>query len=313
MSKMNASPFTFELAASMLLSAAITLWLIWISNHFGLLAGVLTAASLLSLRWFIIIGSNIYLMLGAIYLPMVVIAWSMHKKWTTLLIISFAAFLFESLIAGASYIFCGIVMCFVPVIFYAVKEKWAYKIVRRKILAISLGIFLAITLSVVTLVTQISAMSSLSKGIHHIIYTTGERTYGDPGKYPEKFRASLDASLGKMINNYLDMSAIKIRTVHISISFRLLITLFMFTSILTFIIFLRTKNMNLLALLITTWLSILGPLSWLTICKSHSYDHPFLTPIIWHMPFVLFGFALFFVTIIETINLTKRDFIKNKI
>jgi len=306
-STVSGTPFTFNLITSMLLAAMITLWLIWISKYFGLLPAAFTIAGLLFLPWLIILGDNIYLVLGIIFLPMVTITWALEKQWNKLFIISFASFLIECLITGAHYIFCAIIMSIVPVIFYAIKEKWDYKRVWRKILVISLGIFLAINFSVITLVAQISSVSSLKEGIGHVIYTTGKRTHGDPDNYPGKIKSSLESSLGPLIDTYLDITAIQIWNVHIS--FRLLTVFFIFTSLVALILHRLTKNADLMALLITTWFSALGPLSWLVIAKGHSYEHIFVNPIVWHLPFVLFGVALFSVSLTDSYHVIKNKVI----
>jgi ABC-type multidrug transport system permease subunit len=46
------------------------------------------------------------------------------------------------------------------------------------------------------------------------------------------------------------------------------------------------------ALIFATWFSILAPLSWFIIFKSHSYLHVHMNFIVWQMPFVFFGFAV---------------------
>jgi peptidoglycan/LPS O-acetylase OafA/YrhL len=46
------------------------------------------------------------------------------------------------------------------------------------------------------------------------------------------------------------------------------------------------------ALVVTTWLSLLAPLSWLVVFKAHSQDHTHMNFVVWQMPFTLLGFAL---------------------
>jgi hypothetical protein len=88
---------------------------------------------------------------------------------------------------------------------------------------------------------------------------------------------------------------------HLEIGFYQLFILFAFFSLLFLLISFWRRNADLypktLALLYTTWFSILPPLSWLIIFKAHAYIHGQLDYIIWQMPFVLFGFALCGMTI----------------
>ena len=46
------------------------------------------------------------------------------------------------------------------------------------------------------------------------------------------------------------------------------------------------------ALTATLWVSLLAPLSWFVIFKGHSAIHTHMNPIVWYMPFLLFGFIL---------------------
>lgn len=47
-----------------------------------------------------------------------------------------------------------------------------------------------------------------------------------------------------------------------------------------------------LGLIAATWFSLLAPLSWFVIFKAHSHIHVGMNQIAWHMPYVLFGFAI---------------------
>ena len=303
--RVSGTPFTFNLITAMLLAAMLALWLVWISRYFGLWSAVLTTAGILFLPWLIILGDNMYLVVGIMFFPMVAITWALERQWKKLFIISFASFLFETLITGPNFIFCAMTMSVVPVIFYALKDKWEYKKMGRNILAIALGSILACSFSLVILMAQISSVSSLKEGIGHVIHTTGSRAHGDPDNYAGKVKSSLESSLVPLIETYLDITAIRIRNV--TVSFRLLILFFIMTSLITLILRRRTQNAYLLPLLITTWFSALSPLSWLIIAKGHSAEHIFLNPIVWHMPFALFGVALCSVTFTETIHLIKNN------
>jgi hypothetical protein len=47
-----------------------------------------------------------------------------------------------------------------------------------------------------------------------------------------------------------------------------------------------------IALVVTTWFSFLGPLSWFVVFRDHAALHTRLDFIVWQMPFTLYGFAL---------------------
>jgi hypothetical protein len=60
----------------------------------------------------------------------------------------------------------------------------------------------------------------------------------------------------------------------------------------TIFILLKYKSKKTLGLTITLWVSILAPLSWFTIFKSHSFIHTHMNFIVWYMPFMLLGYVL---------------------
>jgi hypothetical protein len=41
-------------------------------------------------------------------------------------------------------------------------------------------------------------------------------------------------------------------------------------------------------LLVSTYIGLLGPLSWMVIFKSHSYLHVHINSLFWYLPFMLF-------------------------
>ena len=64
-----------------------------------------------------------------------------------------------------------------------------------------------------------------------------------------------------------------------------------------------------IALIWTTWFSILAPLSWYVIFKAHSYIHTHMSFLLWQMPFMFFGFAVFGAAVMAWIkgNGQKRN------
>jgi len=63
----------------------------------------------------------------------------------------------------------------------------------------------------------------------------------------------------------------------------------------------KEVSSSLRALLITLWLAIIPPLSWFVIFKQHSVIHQVHNPIVWYMPYMLYGVALSGIFLKETI------------
>jgi hypothetical protein len=73
-----------------------------------------------------------------------------------------------------------------------------------------------------------------------------------------------------------------------------LLLVFVFFTFLLLVMRFQTnrKSQKKKALLTTTWLSALAPLSWFVLFKAHSYIHTQMNYIVWQMPFTLYGIAL---------------------
>ncbi len=144
-------------------------------------------------------------------------------------------------------------------------------------------------------------------GVAHVIYSFGKRTHGEAQGFPEVYAASLEAgTIGVVItyvngiffdfNNYLSHTNTFVSNFLLKVRYGYLIVLFMVMSVL---LFLRSKKVIAnrrrqdIALIWTTWFSILAPLSWYVIFKAHSFIHTHMSFLLWQMPFTLFGFAVF--------------------
>ena len=162
-------------------------------------------------------------------------------------------------------------------------------------------------------VSQIGAVKGgFMEGIAHVIWSFGKRTYGEAGDYPAVYAASLEAgTIGVVItymngiffdlNNYLSQANSFVSNFLLKVRYVYLIVLFMAMSVL---LFLRSKKITAerrqqnIALIWTTWFSILAPLSWYIIFKAHSYIHTHMSFLLWQMPFTFFGFAVFGAAVI---------------
>ncbi|HMD88204.1 MAG TPA: hypothetical protein VKF38_03490, partial [Anaerolineaceae bacterium] len=95
------------------------------------------------------------------------------------------------------------------------------------------------------------------------------------------------------LNHFLPASNPFVSKVIYKIKYWYLIFLFAIGSVFLYFSRKRTfyKERVNLVLVCTTWFSILAPLSWYIIYKSHAYLH-IMDTIVWQMPFTLFGFAV---------------------
>lgn len=88
--------------------------------------------------------------------------------------------------------------------------------------------------------------------------------------------------------------------------FAVIIGIILASGVFVYVSSLKLGESKYLALLATTFLSAICPLSWYVIFKEHSFWHPQIDFIIWYMPFLLLGFGLIGVAIKQGAVLLKR-------
>jgi hypothetical protein len=148
---------------------------------------------------------------------------------------------------------------------------------------------------------------SFADSLNHILFSLGKRTYADPALFPQDFQSSLQASLPDVmvpylmgwffnLNNWLIVPSAFVTRYLFKIRYFYLIGLFFIAG---FVLWLadrrlrhRSSDRRNLALIWTTWLSLLAPLSWFVIFKAHSSIHTHINFLVWQMPYTLFGFGL---------------------
>jgi len=157
-------------------------------------------------------------------------------------------------------------------------------------------------------------------GVAHVFYSFGKRTHGEAEGFPEVYAASLEAgTIGVVItyvngiffdlNNYLSNANTFVSDFLLKIRYAYLIVLFMVMSGLLFWQSKRAmaeQRQHYIALIWTTWFSILAPLSWYVIFKAHSFIHTHMSFLLWQMPFIFFGFAVFGSTVIAWTKNSRR-------
>ena len=144
-------------------------------------------------------------------------------------------------------------------------------------------------------------------GVGHIVYSFEKRTWGNPHDFAPVYTPDLESGPVHVIvtylegtffdaNQYLSGSIPFISGDLLKVSYEELLIFFLVMSGLLYFLRSRVSDGNekrkLLALIFATWFSLLAPLSWFIIFKSHSYVHTHMNFIVWQMPFVFFGFAV---------------------
>lgn len=301
-----------------LLSATIlALVVTWFHKEFGLVSALLVLASLVLSQWLTLFGRNLWWSLWAFYLPMLLLMFFLRRNPLTekrqflqLGGLAALAVFAKCFFNGYEYITTALIMLSVPFVFYAIQRRMDLRAIFRGAASVGLGASAGLILSVVILLIQIgAAQGNLLGGIEHLTATLEKRTYGDASDFNSEFADSLQANpLGVTWNYvngpYLELgnasgsagqaSVIEVRYGHLIVSFAVMSLLALFAWTRTHSPADRQRD---IALVGAAWFSMLAPLSWFVIFKSHSYIHTHVNFLIWQMPFTLFGFAVWGVVI----------------
>jgi len=313
----------FHILTALLTALILTLVVLWFYHEFGLLVAMSVLASMVFSQWLVVFGRNLFWSLWAFYVPMVVVMYFLRQdqtltkqhaiRFTSLV---FTGFFLKVLFTGYEYITTTVIMMVVPLIFYYVLDERGLRWLFRYTLLAGFASGLAIFLSMVILCLQIASVQGMSldgshhiqrgflNGVNHLLFALERRTYAKTGGGTE-YSASL-TSLIQMLWIYLKGSFFDIPNYfniqNPLLAKALLKVRYCYVILVSFVaswLLLYRKSWATCidgrctrALVVSTWFSILAPLSWFLIFKQRSAIHTHMNFIVWQMPFTIFGFAL---------------------
>ena len=304
--------WSFYVLTALLSAIALTSILSWFYEAFGGWVAVFVVGSAVLSQWLTVFGKNLWWSLWAFYLPMIAVLYFLkhHRVPGNLQLIRLGILIFitvsiKCFINGYEYITTTLLMMMAPFVYYVILDKWSKHQCVKSALAAGLGSGAAIFFSLIMLCIQIGAVKDgFMDGVAHVLWSFGKRTYGAVQDYPAVYAASLEAgTIGVIItymngiffdlNNYLSVTNSFVSNFLFKIRYIYLIVLFIVMSALLFWRSTAERQQRAIALIWTTWFSILAPLSWYVIFKAHSYIHTHMSFLLWQMPFTFFGFAVF--------------------
>ena len=304
----------FHGLAALLSAVTLTLLVLWFLREFGWCVALFALATMVSSQWLVVLGSSLWWSIWALYLPMIGAMYFLEKDrrsvqprvWECGLLV-FALVFLKCLINGWEYGTATLLMTMVPFVYEGVRGGRPLRTSGKRFLVAGLAAVLAVAVSLTLLCIQIAAVKgSVRDGVRHVIYSFQKRTYADPKEFPGPFRASLAAPAVPVVRKYLEGSFVDLERPHKQprngsggprkVTYQFLVALFLVASVVVCLQKRRWAAANRwrgsLALVASTWFSILGPLSWFVIFKAHSFVHLHLNFIAWQMPFTIFGFAV---------------------
>ena len=288
--------------------SAITLALIAVglAIEFGLLGAALMLVFVVFSEWLTLPAGSIFWNLWSIYLPfvgsMLLMAHASRKQvyraarihW-----VLYAACLVKILFSGFEAITTVLVMITVPFVYFAVLEKWGWRVFLERMVKLGLALAAAVLTGLLILSLQIAlADGSFSASLTWILKAFDRRAIGNPANYTGLYAESMSASVLFVIWKYLAIRSITINIQQWTwpVAYWQLIALFAFFTVL-FLLRQKTGTDQAAsnkgrALIVATWYSILAPLSWFIVFKPNSYIHTSIYPMVWQMPFALLGTVL---------------------
>ena len=138
-----------------------------------------------------------------------------------------------------------------------------------------------------------SATGSFQGGVNYINEAIDRRFFSNDPNMPSIYEKASQASFWSILKIYLEesyFSEVYIPYFAIMIFFAIVSAIYLISN--------RIKpgdpnqTSKGLALIATTWFSLLSPLGWYIIFKSVAYFHTHMNYLPWHMPFTLFGFGM---------------------
>jgi len=302
---------------------AFATFLYWVKLNWGIATTILTFVCLIFSQWITVYGRNLFWVLSAFYIPfLMALFWlhqgeqkSKHPLLFTFMMMFFSVFI-KFLLTGFEYMTTVMVMAVIPWVFYAIDKQWDMKKTVRSVLAACGGVLTAVISGVVWLSAQYAALTgSFRDGLEFILWSFGKRAHGlSEYVYDAVYEQSIQSNQWEVLLRYLNDHAFHVlhwfdnpswRHVCI-INFTFCIIFFIVINIVTLSVetirrdkaFYRRQK----ALIATLWASLLAPLSWFIIFKGHSAIHTHMNPIVWYMPFMLFGFILTWSTSCRLLN-----------
>ena len=289
----------FRALTALMTALTLSALIVWFFLEFGWVTALTVLATMLGSMWVTYYGRNLFYSIWTYFLPMVAVLFLLRResqggalKERNLYLLILGLIFFKGLFTGYDFLLPPLGMLATALIYYAIKDSWTFGKASRRIALTAAVSIAGILLSFLVVAAQVGAVTgNFSDGLIHLANTIGRRTVGetmDPAQSGIYDLAGA-AGLWSVLEALLHKSAIMVGIKYIH-----LVYFFLAVTVLLLLLFwLRKASRTDIALVATAWISILSPLSWIVLFKAHAAFHVHTTSIIWHMPFAIFGYALF--------------------
>jgi len=272
--------------------------------EFGFLSGLLTLAFTIVSMWIVLPAGSIFWDYWAFYAPFLASAYVLADAAKTgeyrsgkIHTILFLAVLIKVLLSGFDLTTTILVMATVPFIFHAVYHQWDIKTFLVRMVNVGIVLLAGTVTGLILLGLQIMANEgSASNAYMYLLNRFTSHTGGDY-EYFDQALPVRKIGIMEVLPKYLWMPAIDLPQFGIHILYWQLIIVFAVFTLIFILKYRMQRNylqmpLKSIALLASTWYSILAPISWYVTFRPHSFIHTHVNTMGWQMPFTLLGFAL---------------------
>jgi len=276
----------------------------FITVEFGFLSGVFTLLFSAISIWIVLPAGSIFWNLWVIFLPFLAGTYLLANSAKTgryqaikIYISLFLAIVIKILLSGFDIMTTVLVMSTVPIVYYGIQENWGWKTFIERFIKISLVLSVGTAVGLLIMSFQIaSTEGSPSNVFSYIESRFGHHFAGNSDYYLSGNIAATKIGLFDVIGKYLVMPAINLRLPGPDkqiLYWHIIVIFGAFTA--AYFLFHKTQKgypRKAIALIVSTWFSILAPLSWYVLFRPHSIIHTHVNTMGWQMPFTLLGFAM---------------------
>jgi len=277
---------------------------ILITMEFGFLAGLFMLVFSAFSIWTVLPAGNIFWNIWVFYLPTFasIYLFSKHQqrgeranKWLYVLLCLTVTG--KILLSGFDLMTTVLIMATVPILYFAIRDKWGWKDFFNRIFATGTALTIGTTIGLLIMGMQIASVEEQASGSYtYIISRVGKHLAGNTEYYADSNIEATKVGIVELLTKYMQVPAFNIRLPgpDVQILYWQVIFVFAFITLLIFIANRKqyTFSRKVISLISATWYSIFAPLSWILIFRPHSIIHPHVNSMGWQMPFTLLGFAL---------------------
>ena len=283
-----------------LVALSFVIFIGWVYRNFGMLSSIIVLVLIALSTWLIMFSHNLWWALWSFYIPFLTMLLLLERNYKgerkisffKIGLFAFIAVFIKCIFTGFEFISTTLIALMCPVVFYSFMEKKKFS--EFILSSIKLG-FVAIAAVIaemmVVLIQFRFYLGDYMSGIEHVISAFTRRTTDENSEYSHY-------SYLYIIKKYLKGNTFEWGFISQSSSSFYFAYTIIIIGVLGGIVYYLSRNLNeyykrlCWALLLTTVVSSLAPISWFVVFKQHSGNHFHLDYIVWYMPFFLFGFVI---------------------